>query len=164
VTSGAIELLSEAELRAAVEHERAHLRYRHHRGVLWSSLITHVMGRLGMLRNYADQVRRLSEMVADDRAAVRFGPRRVAAALLALCTVAPSPSNSATMTMAGSRAAERIRRLLSPPAEPTGRLSKPLTLGTAAALIVLPLALVVSPGAALTGTHQHHPHHHHLTS
>jgi Zn-dependent protease with chaperone function len=153
VTSGAIELLSEAELRATVEHERAHLRYRHHRGVLWSSLITGVMGRLGMLRNYADQVRRLSEMAADDHAAARVGPRQVAAALLTLCAVTPSPGGSRALPMAGSHAAERIHRLLEATARPVVELSQLLTVGSAAALIMLPLALVLGPAAALAGSH-----------
>jgi len=153
VTSGAIELLSEAELRAAVEHERAHLQYRHHRGVLWSGLITRVMGRLGLLRNYSDQVRRLSEMAADDHAAARFGPRQVATALLTLCAVTPSPGGSATLPMAGSHAAERIRRLLQTTAKPIGQLNQLVMVGPAATLILLPLALVVGPAVALAGTH-----------
>lgn len=153
VTSGAVELLSEAELGATVEHERAHLRYRHHRGILWADVVASAVGKLGLLCNYSDQVRRLSEMAADDRAAVRSGPRLVAAALLAMCTIAPSPGDSAILTMAGSRASERIHRLLQPPAVPARRPIRLLTLGTAAALIILPLVLVVSPGAALSGTH-----------
>jgi Zn-dependent protease with chaperone function len=153
VTSGAVQLLSAAELRAAVEHERAHLRYRHHRGVLWSSLITQAMSRSGLLRNYAGQVRRLSEMAADDQAAARVGPRHVATALLTLCVVTPPPGGSMALPMAGSHAAERIRRLVATKTRPVVRLNRLLSVGSAAALILLPLALVLGPAMALAGTH-----------
>lgn len=153
VTSGAMQLLSEAELRATVEHERAHLRYRHHRGLFWSGLITGAIGRAGLLRNYSDQVRRLSEMAADDQAAVRFGPREVANALLTLCTFTPSPGGSATLPMAGSHAAERIRRLLEANARPMVRPNRMLTMAAAATMILLPLALVVGPAAGVAAAH-----------
>jgi len=116
-------------------------------------LITGVMGRLGLLRNYADQVRRLSEMAADDHAAARFGRRQVAAALLTLCAVTPWPSGSSALPMAGSHAAERIRRLVETTAKPAVQLNQLLMVGSAAALILLPFALVLGPAVALAGTH-----------
>lgn len=121
--------------------------------MFWSSLITRVMGRVGLLRNYADQVRSLSEMAADDHAAARFGRHQVATALLALCTVTPAPGGSAALPMAGSHAAERIRRLVETTARPVVQLNQLLTVGSAAALILLPLALVLGPAVALAGTH-----------
>lgn len=55
--------------------------------------------------------------------------------------------------MAGSHAAERIRRLLEPTAKSIVQLNKLLIVGSAATLILLPLALVLGPAVALTGTH-----------
>jgi Zn-dependent protease with chaperone function len=152
VTSGAVELLGEAQLRATIEHERAHLQYRHDRGILWSVIVSRALGRLGILRNYSDQVRRLSEMAADDHAATRVGPRLVATALLAVCRIAAMPHDAATLVAtAGSRTAERIRRLWPPTRPRTVRRDGLLAAGAATALILLPFALVVVPAAAATG-------------
>ncbi|MGC4939842.1 M56 family metallopeptidase [Kribbella sp. DT2] len=153
ITIGAVDMLTATELEATIEHERAHLHFGHHRMILWADAVTALLRPTGVLKNYADQVRRLSEMAADDRAAVRCGPRLVASALLAMCTIDPSPSTgSGQLAMSGSRPAERIRRLLHTTPAELERTSSILVIGTTLAISQIPLALLLVPAFSLAGT------------
>jgi len=153
ITSGAVEILTDAEVDATIEHERAHLRSAHHRMILWADAVSSLLGRAGILRNYAAQVRRLSEMAADDQAADRCGSRPVASALLTLCTIdpPPPPGGSGLLAMSTSRPAERIRRLLAdlPAAD---RKRSALVSSGGLAVAAIPLAVLLIPAITLAGS------------
>lgn len=101
------------------------------------------------MRTYSKQVRRLSEMVADDRAARTCGERAVASALLELCAIGPSVG---LLTMTGSDPAERIRRLLAGTDEDPDLPLRLRAACMAAALFVLPTVVLLAPAIAVAGT------------
>nr|BFE78379.1 hypothetical protein GCM10020093_009800 [Planobispora longispora] len=88
MTTGTLERLDALQVAAVLEHERAHLRHRHH-------LLLAVVDALGTALPWSRTVRRaraelpaLVEMAADDAAARRHGPVPVIGALRLL---APAP-------------------------------------------------------------------------
>lgn len=152
VTTGALDRLSAAELAATLDHERAHLRLRHHRAILTADVLTAALGWTGLLRGYADQVRRLAEMAADDQAALRHGRRTVASALLEMCTAAGPAGASGLPAMTGPDPAERIRRLITAPPPRTSTLVPALTLVATTAAFTPPAALALAPAVFLANT------------
>ncbi|MFE4665546.1 M56 family metallopeptidase [Streptomyces sp. NPDC056716] len=154
VTSAALELLSGAELAATLEHERAHLRLRHHRSILAADILTAALGWTGLLRGYAGQVRRLAEMAADDQAAHRHGRRTVAKALLEMSS-APGVNGGlggGLPALTGADPAGRIRRLISAAPRRTSRPVAALIVSAALAATVLPVGVAIAPAARLADT------------
>lgn len=147
LTSAAVRLLKRAEISATVEHERAHLLYRHHRMILLAEVLTASVGWCGAMRNYARQVRRLAEMVADDHAAISCGERVVASALLQLSEGGPAGS----LAMSGSAPAERIRRLVAGPRSSQPRPQRWVT-GLTTALILVPSLVLLAPALSVAGS------------
>ncbi|MFI1731015.1 M56 family metallopeptidase [Streptomyces acidicola] len=153
VTSAALEMLSGDELAATLEHERAHLRLRHHRSILAADVLTAALGWTGPLRGYADHVRRLAEMAADDQAVRHHGRRTVAKALLEMSTAPDAgPGAPGLSAMTGSNPAERIRRLIHASPRPAGRLVPALALAATLAVPALPVAVAMAPAALLADT------------
>ncbi|MEU9339105.1 M56 family metallopeptidase [Streptomyces sp. NPDC048290] len=153
VTSAALALLSGPELAATVEHERAHLRLRHHRSILVADILTAALGWMGLMRGYAGQVRLLAEMAADDQAAHRHGRRTVAKALLEM-SAAPGgrPGADGLPAMTGTDPACRIRRLIATAPRGTGRPLSALLMLTALGVTVVPVAVAMTPAALLRDT------------
>ena len=152
ISAGALDLLDQAELAAVLAHERAHLRERHDlvllpftalaRALPWSVLVQ---------RSYAS-VALLVEMLADDHAARRRPARELVTALIRVGSAGSPGSPAGTLAMADDEDAEvadsgvtaRVERLLTP----SPGLSLParvLVCGVAAALVVVPAALLVMP-------------------
>jgi hypothetical protein len=77
LTAGTLDLLTDAELRAVLAHERAHAAERHHLVVLPFNAFRRFLPRL----TAPDTIRLLIEMCADDRAARQCGPHHLADAL-----------------------------------------------------------------------------------
>lgn len=154
LTRGALRLLSPEQVAAVLAHERAHLRFRHDRAVLLAETVTAAVCWIGALRDYAGQVRRLTEMVADDHAVRRHGRRAVASALLEMCAAErPEAGNGAQVLAFGTQdAAERIRRLLALPTTARRMAVPVLVAGAAVVALALPLALSLGPAALLAGT------------
>ncbi|MBZ4018784.1 M56 family metallopeptidase [Streptomyces purpurogeneiscleroticus] len=152
VTTAALDMLSDTELAAALEHERAHLKYRHHRAFLAADVLTSAFGWSGLSRGYAQQVRRLAEMAADDQAAQKHGRRAVASALLEMCAVGPTATVSGLPAMTGTDPAERIRRLIRATPSQAKALAPALSLAVTAVVLALPVALALTPAALLAGT------------
>lgn len=150
ITTAARALLSADQMAATLEHERAHLRLRHHRTILAAEVITTGFGPFGLLRRYAGQVRRLAELAADDQASHAHGRLTVAAALLEMSSARPAGRNLDGMpALTGPDVGGRIRRLI---AAPTRRPSAPVGLLAPAALLVAlvaPPALALAPAALL---------------
>ena len=155
ISAGALDLLDQAELAAVLAHERAHLRERHDlvllpftalaRAFPWSVLVQ---------RSYAS-VALLVEMLADDHAARRRPARELVTALIRVGSAGSPGSPAGTLAMADDEDGEdgevadsgvtaRVERLLTP----SPGLSLPahvLVCGVAAALVVVPAALLVMP-------------------
>lgn len=149
VSEAAWRALSRDELDAAVAHELAHLRRRHHSTVMFAQAVTATFGWTRALESYVDQVRRLVELEADDDAATTHGARTVARALLALS--GPQPGRTAALPMGSGQVGERVRRLLRP-ARRGGALALVGGAAVAAGLTMLPLTVVLLPAlAVLTG-------------
>ncbi|GGZ07919.1 M56 family metallopeptidase [Streptomyces poonensis] len=152
VTTAAVEMLSERELAAALEHERAHLKYRHHRAFLTADVLLWAFRWSRFARMYARQVRRLAEMAADDEAARKYGRRHVASALLEMCQVGPTVLTPGLPALTGTDPAERVRRLIK--AAPSRAKAWGFALGVAVSAVVpvLPLLLALTPAFLLAGT------------
>ena len=139
VTHGAAACLSTNELAAALTHERAHLRGRHH----WSRIIARGIHRalpIPLTARIRDHLALLVEMSADDCAAHAQGARVTASALLA---VAGAPLPREALGAGSLDAARRARRLMDPP-----RLSPVSALAWRAAgvgLALVPAAIVAAP-------------------
>ncbi|MFE5602617.1 M56 family metallopeptidase [Streptomyces coelicoflavus] len=151
VTTAARDLLSLAELAATVAHERAHLRLRHHRAILAADVLTAAIGWTGLMKPYAQQVRRLAELAADDQAVLGHGRRTVASALLGMCSTA-SPGGTGTLAMTGPDPAERIRRLIESPPATSARLSRALTALATAVVLATPAVIALAPALLLANT------------
>lgn len=81
LTTGLRTLLTDARLRAVIEHERAHLRYRHHLAMGIARLYAGVLPRTRTARALLRTTRLLVELIADDAAARRAGAVHLANAL-----------------------------------------------------------------------------------
>ena len=151
ITSGAIDLLSGPELDAVLAHENAHLSGRHHRWLTAAAVVAAALPVVPLLRAAPARVGRLLEMDADERAADRHEPRVLASALVVLTSAGaaspdpgPTRPDPATRRVAGSDAAARVRRLLSPPDRLT-RGRRTLTAAAVFALAAVPVVLAAAP-------------------
>lgn len=126
VSSGALDLLDDDQVRLVLEHERAHLRQRHHVATRLSVTLAGAFSSVPLFRLAAQHVPLLLEMAADDQAmrATAMAPgtsgldgtarRRLARALLQLAS-AQSPSPAGALAAASGSAVARVRRLSQPP-------------------------------------------------
>ncbi|HEX4432918.1 MAG TPA: M56 family metallopeptidase [Frankiaceae bacterium] len=143
VTSGAVEALSAAQLDAVMAHERAHLRYHHHRLQALARVARQVLPFMPLLRDAESQVEKFIEMHADDAATSVHDPRRLAKALVVLATSSsPAPALAAGATDVIARV-QRLQR----PVEPLGRARRQVLRLAAAALAITPVLLAFTPAA-----------------
>jgi Zn-dependent protease with chaperone function len=112
LSSGALDLLDEAELAAVIAHERAHLAERHDLVVLpftaWRTALPVLPG----VRRARSAVATLVEMVADDRACAVCDRLALATAL---ARVGAGGAPDGALAVSGGATVERVRRLLDPP-------------------------------------------------
>jgi len=140
VSVGALERLDDGELRAVLAHEQAHLRARHDLVLEAFTMLHTAFPRWVRSEVALEQARTLVELLADDEARRRGGPRPLARALLAL---AGSPAPEAGLAAATSATVLRIQRLADP--EPRYPWLSAATYASAAALLVLPTVTVAAP-------------------
>jgi len=152
VTSGAIDALDEQHLKAALDHESAHLQRRHHAMVLLAEVVAVLAQRVGMLRHYPQQVRLLVELDADDEAAQRNDRHVLAEALLQLSTPQSLAPNSHTLESTGSDPGFRIRRLIRRDAQSARRGSHCVARCLAVTVLALPVAASLGPALLLAGS------------
>jgi Zn-dependent protease with chaperone function len=93
LSTGAVDALDPAQLKAVLAHERAHLTGHHHRLLGLARIGRLVLPFLPLMRDADEQVTRLVEMHADDAAARAHDPRSLATALVVLATSA-SPARA----------------------------------------------------------------------
>jgi Zn-dependent protease with chaperone function len=133
ITSGALGRLSPAEVAAVLAHERAHATGRHDRLRAAVQLLHRAFPGIPVFAHATRQVDRLIELCADEVAVRQHGALSLARALVAMAVPAPAPG---ALHAAGGDAAERLRRLLDPPAP----LARPITALAAAGWTLLPAA------------------------
>ncbi|WP_433448391.1 M56 family metallopeptidase [Streptomyces sp. CA-142005] len=132
VTRGALDVLSEAQLRAVLEHERAHIAGRHHVPRVLADAFARAFRGLSLARHAKDQTSLLLEMIADDRA-LRYHSRDALAT--AMCEVASGMAPQGALGAGGSGAVIRLRRVLTPQPRP----HRVTWLGILAATVAAPL-------------------------
>ena len=151
VTTGALQALAPGQLNAVLAPNQAHLAWRHHRLLAMARISRRALPFLPLMRDAEAQVERLVELHADDAATQARDPASLATALVVLAaaasTSAPAPVPAApapVLASAATDAVQRIHRLLRP-AEPLGRSRRLLLRAAAAALVLGPLAMALTP-------------------
>jgi Zn-dependent protease with chaperone function len=155
VTSGALAVLDKAQLAAVLAHERAHLAGRHHLlATVTRGLATAIPG-VPLFTRGADEVARLAELAADDRAARSAGRPALLAALLAIATGssvpgAPVPGTvpvaPGALAAAGYAVPARVDRLLHPPGAGVVAMLGLLLALVSGIFLLLPAALAAVAG------------------
>lgn len=115
VTSAALASLTNPQLDAALAHERAHLRGRHHLVLLGMEVMRRTFPFLPLFRLAADEVARLVELSADDQALTTSDRFALATALAQLAS-ARTPVGA--LSAGGGGALARVQRLLAPSQSP----------------------------------------------
>ncbi|WP_434591257.1 M56 family metallopeptidase [Streptomyces sp. A5-4] len=111
VSSGALHTLTDAQLAAALAHERAHITGRHHLLVAAAEAFSTVFRGLPLARRVGSELPLLLEMAADDRALRRCSRDALATALYAM---AAGQVPRAAFAAGGPSAVVRMRRILLP--------------------------------------------------
>jgi Zn-dependent protease with chaperone function len=147
ISTGALELLDQAELAAVLAHERAHLRERHDLVLLPFTALLRAFRWSAVARRAHEAVALLVEMHADDRALRHRPARELATALLRVGAAGggrpPAGALAASDGLACDVAA-RVARLL----RPAPGLSVPartLICAAAALAVAVPVAALVFP-------------------
>lgn len=148
VTSALLASLTVRQLSAVLEHERAHMRQRHHLVLQLSQTFATAFGRIApFLCTAHDQTRRLVELVADDCARRNAGDRSLAHALAALSEM---PVGSCALAASAPGVEERVHRLT----RGSSALSPLVAFGLSLAvlfLVLAPFALAMAPALATRG-------------
>ena len=137
LTSAAVEQLTPGELRAVLAHERAHATGRHYWLLRLVQLPMRAFPGVAVFAVAGRQVHRLVELCADDVATRTSRPLALARALVTMAGGRAAAPQS-TLRVDGGNTAERLGRLLQPPA-PLSRTSRAVI---AVALLVAPTAPV----------------------
>ncbi|MGW0095702.1 M56 family metallopeptidase [Streptomyces sp. NPDC003328] len=141
VTRGALDVLSGEQLRAVLEHERAHIVGRHHLLHVLVEAFCRAFPGLPLARHAKEQTYLMLEMIADDRA-MRFHSREALAT--AMCEVAAGRAPEAALGAGGSGVLIRLRRVLTPQPRPHRAIWPAVVVATGAAPL-LPLLLACVP-------------------
>lgn len=112
VSRGLLRELEPRERTALIEHERAHLRFRHSRYLRLAGLSASAFP---LLRPVADEVKYVTERWADEIAAAAVGSRQVVASAIARAALASTPMGA--MGLGDSDVASRIQALVEPNAK-----------------------------------------------
>jgi bla regulator protein blaR1 len=119
VSTAMLDLLDDDEMAVLLSHERAHLRCRHDRYRLATSV---AVGSLPVLWPLRRLVRYTTERWADEEAAREIGNRALVARTLTKTALAVHERGSGAMALSGRGVAARVHALLEPP---TGGASGP---------------------------------------
>lgn len=122
---------------AALEHERAHLRGRHHALVTVAEVVGSALPVCPLLRAAPAAIKDLVELAADAAAARRCGPEAVREAL---CRLTAHPGPVGSLAMAGRLTQERLHRLGAADASGNRGLRIAGCIGMSIAALLLPAA------------------------
>jgi Zn-dependent protease with chaperone function len=112
VSRGAVELLSDAELGAVIEHERAHIAGRHHLFLAAAQSFAAVFRGLPLARHMREQIPLLLEMAADDRALRGYSHGVLATAMFEMASGGAAPQGA--LSAGGHTVLVRLQRILAP--------------------------------------------------
>ncbi|MFI7638866.1 M56 family metallopeptidase [Nonomuraea sp. NPDC049400] len=152
ITTGALQSLAPEQVAAVLEHERAHLRGRHHLVLAGGEALARAFPRVPLFERARTEIARLIELLADDVAARRHPRVQIAAALVRLAT---GRAPAFTLGAGGETALTRVRRMLNPEA-PLGRRERLTGLLAVALLLGGPAMVALVPG--LSSFLAHHCH------
>lgn len=144
ITTGALRALTPQQVAAVLEHERAHLRGRHHLALTLGEILARAFPRVPLFQQARTEIARLIELLADDLAARRHPRAQIAAALVGLAT---GKAPAFTLGVGGDTALLRVRRMLNPEA-PLGRRERLTGLLGVTALLTGPAVVALLPGLA----------------
>jgi Zn-dependent protease with chaperone function len=153
LTSAALHALDQWQVTAVLEHERAHLRGRHHLLLALAKGTQRAFPFVAAFSLAHCEVTRLVELAADDAARARTDRLTLAAALLAMARGAPSATRHeprGALAATGRGTGHRIERLLSP-IPPLGRVRASAVGLTAVSAAAAPFAIVVVPILDMAG-------------
>lgn len=148
LTSAALRMLDAEQLAAVLDHERAHLRGRHDLVVLGAESLRTAFPFVPAFSYAAEEIGRLTEMVADDTATRGRDRFDLATALVQL---ADGAAPAGALGAGGSTALTRVRRLAAP-AKPLGAWSSLAALTGVVVLMLAPLALTAVPALAVASS------------
>lgn len=147
VTTGALEVLDDAEVAAVLAHEDGHLRQRHHAITSLVNCLPAVLQKVPLIATAVDAIPHYLEIAADDAARRRSSHTALASALLKLNDTAPPASEPPRQTilspMLHATGPDRIRHLITP----TG--PTPAAARGAVALSVAHITLFITAGFAI---------------
>lgn len=152
ITTSALRALTPQQIAAVLEHERAHLRGRHHLVLAGAEALVRAFPRVPLFEQARTEIARLVELLADDVAARRHPRAQIAAALVGLAT---GRTPAFTLGAGGETALTRVRRLLGP-AEPLGRRERMTGLLAVTALLGGPAVVALAPGIGSFLAHHCH--------
>ncbi|MGN9842639.1 M56 family metallopeptidase [Nonomuraea sp. H19] len=141
ITTGALRTLAPEQVAAVLEHERAHVRGRHHLVLAAADALARAFPGVPLFGRAKGEIARLVELLADDVAARRHPRAQIAAALVRLAT---GRAPAFTLGAGGETALTRVRRMLNPEAplgrreRLTGRLAVAVLLGGPAMVALVP--------------------------
>lgn len=149
LSSSAMAALSPAGVNAVVDHERAHLRGRHHLPLTTAVVLSRALPGCRVLREARRQIAALLEMLADDHARRRQNGQAVAEALRALGAPSqPGPTATIDHPFGAHGVRARVQRLLAPLPRLASRWTALIVLTTSALAVAPPLLVA---GFALLG-------------
>ncbi|MFB7905832.1 M56 family metallopeptidase [Kitasatospora sp. NPDC056076] len=143
LSRGALRLLDERQLAAAVAHEHGHIRGRHHLFRLPVDTFALLLGPLPLARLGRSEVALLLEMAADDAALAEVSRSELASALCALAVSGTTPGG--TWGVASTGVLARVRRLARPGSGRRRQLACRLGVLTLPAVPALPYLLACAP-------------------
>ena len=150
VTSGALQRLRGDEVAAVLAHERAHATGRHDLLLDGMRLLARAFPRMALFAVARAQLCRLVELRADEVAVVGHAPISLARALVAMAVATAadeaSPALAGAVAATGGDAAERLHRLLTPPA-PLLRLEKAALAAGIGVVALSPAAVLLAAQA-----------------
>jgi len=145
ISAGALDLLDHRELAAVLAHERAHVRERHDLVLLPFTALGRAFPWSASVYRARAAVALLIEMLADDHALRHRPARELVTALIRVGAAGPSGAPAGTLAVTGENAVTaRVERLLTP-APGLSLPARVLVGGAAAALVLIPSALLVMP-------------------
>ena len=145
ISAGALDLLDHRELAAVLAHERAHVRERHDLVLLPFTALGRAFPWSASVYRARAAVALLIEMLADDHALRHRPARELVTALIRVGAAGPAGTPAGTLAVTGENAVTaRVERLLAP-APGLSLPARILVGGAAAALVLIPSALLVMP-------------------
>lgn len=148
LTSATLTTLTGDQLAAVLAHERAHLHGRHDLVLLGADVAASALPWPGFFRVARDELRKLVEMLADDRALRTSSRRSLAAALVGLGS-ATAPAGALG---ASGHAIARVERLLAEPTTMLSVLRRTYVLTVTSVLVAAPWLIVALPALAARRT------------